>query len=59
VNRFLEINVNASHMVPGECRDQIDRGGREERRKRPSDLPTTKGRRRHVEGCGGDEEPSA
>ena len=52
-------NVNASRVIPSECRDQVDGGGREERRKRPSDFPTMKDGRRQDRGRGGADEPSA
>jgi len=35
-------NVNAYLVIASECRDQVNSGGHEERRKEPSDLPTMK-----------------
>ena len=53
-----KINVNASLVIPSECRDQVNGGGREERRKEPSDLPTMKDGRRQDGGRSRADEPS-
>ena len=53
-----KINVNASLVIPSECRDQVNGGGREERRKEPSDLLMMKDGRRQDGGRSRDDEPS-
>ena len=53
-----ETDDNASLVIPSECKDHVNDGGRKERRKEPSDFPTMKDERRQDEGRGRTDEPS-